>query len=115
MVAEAANTTISLLRGETVDEYGDVIDSNTPVFTGVPAVLVEQPGQTQDPSNPTPRTIRAIKLVVPSFLGLLDTDRILDEPTGNTYIVITVTTPPTLMGAPVDTVARLKRVTANTT
>jgi hypothetical protein len=115
MVAEAANTTISVLRGDSVDEYGDLVDSNTPAFTGIPAVLAETGRQTQDPSSPSPRTIRAIELHAPEFLGLLNTDRIVDEPTGNIYMIIEVTKPPTLMGAPVDTVATLKRVTATTT
>lgn len=115
MVAAAANTTISVLRGETPDEYGDLIDSNDVAFAGVPAILIETSRQTTDPSNPTPRTIRSVVLTVPEWVGLLDTDRISDESTGNVYMVIEVTKPPTLMGAPVDTSAALKRVTATTT
>lgn len=115
MVAEAVNTTVSVLRGSGFDEYGDPIDTNTVAYSGVPAVLTELSRQTQDPSTPSPRTIRASELHVPDSVGLLDTDRILDESTGQTYSVVDVTRPPTLIGAPVDTVATLKRVTANTT
>lgn len=115
MVAEAANTTVSVLRGQTTDECGDLVDLNEAVYTGVPAILTEDSRQTQDPSTPTPRTIRASELHVPATVGLTNDDRITDEQTGNTYMVIEVTRPPTLMGAPVDTAAVLKRVTAATT
>lgn len=115
MVAEIANTTVSVLRGTTTNEYGDEIDSNAAIYTGVPACLTETSRQTQDPSTPTPRTIRAVELHVPDHVGLLTTDRILDESTQQTYMVIEVTRPPTLIGAPVDTLAVLKRVTATTT
>lgn len=115
MVAEAANTTVSILRGESTNEYGDLVDLTEAVYTGVPAILVEDSRQTQDPSTPTPRTIRASELHVPEWVGLLNSDRITDESTGNTYMIIEVTKPPTLIGAPVDTSALLKRVTATTT
>jgi type IV secretory pathway VirB3-like protein len=42
-----------------------------------------------------------------------DTDRLLDETTGDTYIVVSVTRPPTIIGAPVDLVLSLKRISAN--
>lgn len=115
MVMEAANTTVSVLRGETTDEYGDLIDANTVVYTGVPAILVETSRQTSDPSNPTPRTVRSVMLTVPDWIGLLNSDRVRDDANQNVYMVIEVTKPPTLMGAPVDTSAVLKRVTATTT
>lgn len=115
MVAEAANTTVSVLRGETTDAYGDLLDSNQVAYAGVPAILVETGRTTTDPSNPNPRTIRRIVLTVPEWIGLLDTDRVMDEATSNVYMVIEVTKPPTLIGAPVDTTAVLKRVTNTTT
>lgn len=111
MVAEAANTTVSILRGETTDQFGDIIDANDIAYSGVPAILVETSRQTSDPSNPSPRTVRSVVLTVPEWIGLLNSDRIRDEATGNTFMVIEVTKPPTLMGAPVDTSAVLKRVT----
>ena len=115
MVMEATNTTVSILRGETTDEYGDLLDSNDVAYTGVPAILVETGRQTSDPSNPNPRTVRSTMLTVPEWIGLLNSDRIRDDTNGNVYMVIEVTKPPTLMGAPVDTTAVLKRVTTTTT
>lgn len=113
MGAETANTTVTVLRGTTENQFGDTIDDNTPFITGLPATLIETGKQVQDPSTPTPRTIRQIYCSVPQYAGVLNTDRIKDESTGDVYIILSVTTPPTTIGAPVDTVLQLKRVTAS--
>jgi hypothetical protein len=113
MGAETANTTATVLRGTTVNQFGDEIDANTPFISGLPVTLIETGKSVQDPSTPTPRTIRQIYCNVPEWAGILNTDQIRDERTGDTYIIIGVTRPPTIIGAPVDTVLQLKRVTAN--
>jgi len=115
VVAEAANTSVAVLRGTTTTPYGDVVDATTPVYTNLPAVLVETKQDVFDPNTMMPRTVRNIELRVPSWVGLLNSDRIQDLSTGNVYAVIEVETPPTLMGAPVDTAASLKRITATGT
>lgn len=115
MVAEVANTTVSVLRGTTTDAYGDVQDASTPVFTGVPAVLVETGRNVMDPATQTPRTVRATTCVVPDGLGVTNADQILDETSGQKYAITEIVRPPTLMGAPVDIVLTLKRVTGLTT
>src|SRR5581483_278244 len=111
MVAETRNSTISVMRGTTTNWAGDIVDANVPVIEHLPATLIETGHKTQDPSSPTPRTIREITLRVPYWSGLLDSDRVLDERTQDIYIVISVTRPPTIIGAPVDLVASLKRIT----
>lgn len=115
MGAETANTTASVLRGTTSNQFGDVIDASTPVITGLPVTLIETGKTVQDPSTQSPRTIRQVKCWVPEFAGVVSTDRIMDERTGDVFIIIGVTKPPTTIGAPVDTVLDLKRVTASTT
>lgn len=112
-VAETQNCAISIYRGTTVNQFGDQVDANTPFLEHLPATLVETGRKTQDPSSPTPRTIRDIVLHVPGWAGLTTGDRVLDESTGDIYMVITVTRPGTLTGVPVDLLATLKRVTAN--
>jgi len=111
--AETANTTCSVLRGTTSNQYGDTIDSNTPIISGLPITLIETGKTVQDPSTPTPRVIRQIYASVPEWVGILSTDRLLDERTQDVYIIISVTKPPTIIGAPVDTILGLKRVSAN--
>lgn len=115
MVAEVQNTTVTVLRGTTVNDYGDTVDSDTPVFSGLPACLTETGKTVQDPSTTSPRTIRQVQCIVPQYAAVVNTDQVVDESTGQKYMVIGVTMPPTLMGAPVDTVLDLKRVTAATT
>jgi hypothetical protein len=112
-VAETANTRVSVLSGTTVNWAGDEIDANDPVIEHLPATLIETGRKTQDPSSPTPRTIREITLRLPYWSGVTDEDRILDENTQDIYMIISVTRPPTIIGAPVDLVLSLKRVTAN--
>lgn len=114
-VAETANTRCSVLRGTTANWAGDEIDANVPVIEHMPATLIETGHKTQDPSSPTPRTIREITLRLPYWSGVTDKDRILDEKTGDVFMVISVTRPPTIIGAPVDLLISLKRVTANST
>jgi len=110
--AETQNCLISVLRGTAVNQFGDEVDSNVPFISGLPATLIETGKTVQDPSTPTPRTIRQITAIVPEWAGVLNTDRLLDESTGDTYIIISVTRPPTIIGAPVDLVLQLKRVSA---
>jgi hypothetical protein len=112
-VAETQNCAVTIFRGTTFNQYGDEVDANTPVMEHLPATLIETGHKTQDPSSPTPRTIREITLRVPYWSKLADSDRVLDEMTRDIYIVISVTRPPTTIGAPVDLVASLKRITAN--
>lgn len=114
MGAETANTTASVLRGTTSNQFGDVIDASTPVITGLPVTLIETGKSVQDPSTPTPRTIRQIYASVPEWAGITSSDRLMDESTGDVYIIISVTKPPTIIGAPVDTVLTLKRISAQT-
>ena len=91
------------------------LTANVPVFEHVPATLIETGHKTQDPSSPTPRTIREITLRLPYWTKANDEMRVLDERTADIYMIISVTRPPTTIGAPVDLVASLKRVTANST
>lgn len=113
MGAETQNCAITIFRGTTSNQFGDSIDSNVPYITDLPATLIETGKSVQDPSSPTPRTIRQITCIVPQWAGVLNTDRILDQNTQDVYMIISVTKPPTIIGAPVDTVLGLRRVTAN--
>jgi hypothetical protein len=113
-VAEVTNTQISVLRGTTYNSTGDQVDDNQVFMENVPAFLAETGHTTQDPSSPTPRTIREIVCHVPQYVGVVSTDRIMDQGTGDTYIILSVTRPPSLIGIPVPSVLALKRITAQT-
>ena len=107
---ELATTSVSVLRGETADEYGDVVDAATAAYENVPASIVEGMAKTvTDPSTQTPRTIRPITAVLPAWADVLNTDRLQDA-AGTVYIIESVTAQPSL-GYPPDTVLTLRRVT----
>jgi len=111
-VAETQNCLVTVYRSTTQNQFGDVIDDNTPFLEHLPATLIETGKTVQDPSTQSPRTIRQVKCWVPEFAGVVNTDRVKDESTGDIYIIIGITKPPTTIGVPVDTVLDLKRVTA---
>lgn len=115
MVAEAANTTCSVLRGTDVDEFGDIEDASTPLMVGIPAILLETVKTTTDPATQTPRTVRSAYCRVPSWTGVLNSDRIVDESSGRKYAVTDVDSPGSINGAPGDLVLTLKRITSTGT
>lgn len=112
MVAQAANTTCTIFRGTAENDFGDTVDSNTPYLEHLPAILVETGRKVQDPTTPSPRTIRAIDCHLPDWVQVLTTDRVMDERTRHVYIIIDVTRPPDIFGPPSGTVLTLKRVSA---
>jgi hypothetical protein len=107
---DLANASVSVLRGETEDEWGDTVDATTAAYTGVPAAIVESARVTTDPATQVPRTIRSISCVMPGWADVLNTDRLQDDATGCVYAIITVSEQPSL-GYPPDTLLTLKRVT----
>lgn len=111
--AEFQNTTVTIYRGTSTNAYGDEVDANTPIMSGVPAAVIETHNVVQDPSTPTPRVIRQITCYVSQYTGILNTDRLFDESSGDTYMILSVTRPSTLIGTPPDLRLELKRVTAN--
>lgn len=82
-----ATTTISVLRGTTTDDFGDVADTDTVVARGVPAALTEQSRRVTTRDDPAPRVIRSAVARVAAGTDVNDQDRIKDERTGATYIV----------------------------
>ena len=108
---DLANCTVTIQRGTTVDAYGDVDDSLTPVYTGVPAAIVESAKTVTDPSSQTPRTIRTITCVMPSWADVLNTDTLRNEQNNQGYAVESVEAQPSL-GYPPDTILILRRLTA---
>lgn len=91
----AANCRISILRGTTTTEFGDLADAGefTPVLTGQPAQVIEVSQVTTDPATQTPRSVRRIEARLGSQVGILETDRIRVERTGVIYTVQELTRP----------------------
>lgn len=112
MVAEIQNALVTILRGTTVTAYGDVADNRQPILPGIPASLLETAQTVLDPATQTPMTIRAVTCYVPAWTGVLNSDQILDQTTGDVYAITEVVRPPTLTGAPVDLKLILRRISA---
>lgn len=79
-------TTVDVLRGTAVDEFGDVVDADTVVLSGIPASVIERSQRVHGPKDSEDRIIRVLKLRVPNGIGLLKGDRVRDAG-GTVYIV----------------------------
>lgn len=88
-----ASCTASILRGTTVDEYGDPQDVDTVVHTGVPFSIQETEARVYDPATQTSRVVRTPVAACQSDVDLRIGDRVRDDTNGITYIVNDVTQP----------------------
>ncbi|MFB7111730.1 hypothetical protein [Streptomyces sp. NPDC056291] len=82
-----ANTTISVLRGTTLDEFGDEVDSDTVVASGIPCSLIERVRRAYTPESATPRVVRYSVGRVNADTDIREADRVKDERTDRIYIV----------------------------
>lgn len=87
MPVALATTTIAILRGTTTDAFGDEVDTDTAVHTGIPASLVEQTRRVTTRDDPTPRIVRYAIARVGAGTDVTDQDRVRDERTGAVYII----------------------------
>jgi hypothetical protein len=78
-------TTVSLLRGTTIDEYMDEVDNNSVAASGIPASLLEQTRNTTRRADRRPQTVRIYACRLPASTDVQPDDRILDERTGLIY------------------------------
>lgn len=91
-----ATTTITILTGSAVDEFGDPTDGTTVAASGMPASLIEQSRIVHDPTDPTPRVVRFTTCrTAPTTAGLAITsdDRVKDESTDDIYIIDSISKP----------------------
>jgi hypothetical protein len=104
---EIANTMLTVMRGREANAYGDLTDVGKKLYTGIPAAAVESSKQVWDPATQTPRTVRTSKCVVPDWADILTSDTLMDERTGNYYMIIDIQVQPTL-GTPPDKILTLR-------
>lgn len=105
-----ATTTVTVLRGTATDEFGDEVDTDTPLYTKVPFSLIEQNRRVFDPVTGTPRTVRVAYGRTNAGTPLLTADRLRDERTGSVYVINAVTQQAGVGGSP-DLRVDLERVT----
>ena len=75
-----------ILRGQTTNEFTDIVDTPTPWKTGIPASIIERSQRVSGPNVSDDRIVRIFKLRVPRDTGLKKDDRIRDA-AGRTFIV----------------------------
>jgi hypothetical protein len=120
-----ANTTVSILRGSTTDEYGDCQDYDVPIATGVIAYITSP---SQSPFRPivlgstiympgtiAPSVTREIICALPYGTDVTNEDRVLDETSQIEYEVLLVTQPGPVGGGGTypDMQLTLRRVTTS--
>jgi hypothetical protein len=79
-------TTISILRGQSTNEFTDVVDLPTPWKSGIPASIIERSQRVFGPKDSDDRIVRIFKLRVPRGTGLEKDDRVRDA-AGRIFIV----------------------------
>jgi hypothetical protein len=89
-VIARATTTVTIYRGETTDEYGDPIDANTIVATGVSASILEQTVKAWTEATTLPRAYRWAKMRVTNGTDIQQNDRIYDERTEETWTIVQI-------------------------
>jgi hypothetical protein len=82
-----ATTTVSILRGTAVDDYGDENDTTTVAATRIPASILEQRRLVSTPDDPQPRAVVFYTARVLATTDVRTGDRIRDETTGEVFIV----------------------------
>lgn len=83
----AANTTISILRGTEQDGYGDEVDSDTPLYTGVAASILGSSRRVYLPAEGATRVIHSYSGRCGAEVDLRKDDRVRDERSGTIYLV----------------------------
>ncbi len=89
-VIARATTTVTVYRGTSEDEYGDPIDSNTVVATGIRASILEQTVKAWTEVTTLPRTYRWAKGRFTNGTDIQQNDRIYDERTQETWTIVQI-------------------------
>lgn len=88
-----ANTTATVYRGTTTNEFGDTIDTDTTILTGTRMSIIEQSRTVFVPADNENRVVRFVRGRTLSNVDLREGDRIQDEQTGVVYVVEAVVNP----------------------
>jgi hypothetical protein len=93
MSAVLPNTTVSILRGETIDAYGDPVDSNVSVNASVPISITHEDQKVYLPVEGRMTIIRQfIGRIRPGF-DVREHDRLRDDRSGRVYLVEGISQP----------------------
>lgn len=82
-----ANCTVAILRGTTVDAFGDEKDSDEFVVSGIPASIREVRSTIMNFDSGRPQHVKLLIGRLPARTDIQIGDRLQDEVTGQRYIV----------------------------
>lgn len=85
-----ATTKISVYRGQGVDDWGDAIDNDTPVYTGVLASILEYKTYATSEVTTQPHNYRYARLRVKKGTDIQTNDRIYDERLSQTWTITNI-------------------------
>lgn len=85
-----ATTKITIYRGQGVDDWGDAIDEDTPVATGVLASILEQKVSSSTEVTTQPHNYRYARLRVRNGTDIQVNDRIKDERKNETWTILNI-------------------------
>ena len=88
------NRQISVYRGTTVTDLGDVSDVGAPLYTNLPAAIAEISETVYDFATQRPQTIRSIRCIMPGWVDVVASDTLQDQFTGFFYIVLSLEAEP---------------------
>lgn len=80
----------SVLRGSTLNDYGDEVDGTTPALSGIGGSVIERSRKVFNPADGRVSTIRELTGRFPHGTDIQDGDRIKDEKTGEIFVVAAV-------------------------
>lgn len=98
MTAFIPTCLVSVLRGEAADTYGDTIDTDTPIATGVPASIIEAGQDIGQPAESRTTRVRVFTGRVRPEVDVREGDRLRDETALTIYLVEGVSQPASPFG-----------------
>lgn len=103
------STTVTIKRGFKTDEFGDEIDGNTVVASGVPCAVASADQRSFRPAEIRSGVVESFTLRFRPGVVVQEQDRVVDERHGFSYQVVSVFNPQSVVG-PADVRAVATRV-----
>ncbi len=85
-----ATTTVTIFRGEGTDDWGDPIDNDTVVASGVLASILEQKIYSRSEVTTQPHNYRYARLRIRKGIVVQTNDRIRDERNNQTWLITNI-------------------------
>lgn len=114
MSAELAQTFLTVMRGTEVNRAGDETNVGVPLYQHVPAGRIETSKTVFDRASQARRTVRVSTCVVAGWADIQDGDTLMDELTGDYFLLEAMVRQPVLNGSLPDLILTLRQRTGVT-